>query len=419
MVRIVAVSDVESAYDDPTLIGRLAGTIRAASDDRTLVIDAGDSTALGALAFATDAGREQARPFFERVSADVHVPGNHDFDPGPEWLAEFAAETPGRWLAANARTEESSAVEFEAVHTAEVAGETVAVIGVAHPETAQLTSTGSVAFTDPVPVVRRLAGDLDADSLVVASHGGRHDRRIAQETSVELVVGGHSHEPIAETVAGTPLVRTDAGGETVAVAELGDSPTVERRSVTRGPTDEAVRATYRERQESAGLAEPVTTVGELSAQRVARRVAGAYRRAGDADAGVVTVASVRRGLAGQLTEGDLLGVVPFGSTLQTLRVPGDDLRDALAVSAEGPLDDTHGRAVWDGAQPEAGTVGGEPIDSNASYRVAMMSYTAGAGLLPGVTPERVVADHGPQHEAWLDDVRAYGVERSVQLGDRE
>lgn len=413
--RIVAFSDVESAYDDPDRVARLAGTVRSLDDDRTLVVDAGDSTALGALAFATERGRGQARPFVDRVAPDVHVPGNHDFDPGRDWLAAFTRETDGAWLAANARTGTGAASPtdadwvpepFVASTTVSLDGERVAVIGVAHPETDRLTDTGDVTFVDPVPVAQSVAADATAEYVVIASHGGRHDRRLARETDADLVLGGHSHDACLETVAGTPLARTAAGGHRVVVADLAGDV---RFREADGPEDGQIRATYRERHEHAGLSGRIDTTDAMDELRVARRVARAYRRQADADCAVVLEASVRRGLSGPVTRADALGVVPFGSTLQTVTVRGLDCRDALAQAADGPLDDTHGRAIWAGSDPERGTIRGDTPSESATYEVAMMSYTTDSGLLPGVTADRVTADHGPQHEAWLADLRAHGV----------
>jgi len=91
-LRILHYSDVENAYDDPERVGRLAGTIDAHRDDRTVVVGTGDDTAPGVLALRTE-GR-QALDFFRAVAPDVETFGNHDFDFGTDSLREIVAESP-------------------------------------------------------------------------------------------------------------------------------------------------------------------------------------------------------------------------------------------------------------------------------------------------------------------------------------
>lgn len=77
-VRLLGYSDLESLYDDPDRVGAFASLVERRRDERTLVVGAGDNTALGTLALLTDEGRAQARPFFEAVEPAADTFGNHD-----------------------------------------------------------------------------------------------------------------------------------------------------------------------------------------------------------------------------------------------------------------------------------------------------------------------------------------------------
>lgn len=408
--RLLAINDVETAFDDPERLGRLAGAIRARTDESTLLLDAGDSTALGALAFVTEDGRGRARLFHETVAPDVHVPGNHDFDHGPDWLTEFAATTPGTWLAANARCDGA----FEDSTVRQVAGEEVTVVGVAHPETATFCAAAEdVRFTDPVAAVQRAFDAIGpVEHRVVLSHCGHRDRDIARNTEADVVVGGHDHDRTVERIDGTLVCRTAGKGRELLQVTLGNPPEATVFETATATTDNGVVQEYRGRLAAAGLDEHVATLEKLDATATAELVASAYRSRADADAGLVFEASVREPLGGTVTTGDVVGTIPFGSDLVSVDVAGKRLRELLRDARE-PVDDTHGRVIWAGVDVDTdgnavasdASNPGDGIDPEENYRVGMMSYVPASEVLPGVDRRRIVATHGPQHEHVLSYLR--------------
>lgn len=418
---ILVVNDVETAIDAPERLARLSGAVRGRRGDYPILLDAGDSTAMGALAFTTATGRGHADTSHERVAFDVHVPGNHDFDHGDGWLREFVAETPGRWVAANVPG-------FPDAETVAVEGHRVGVVGAAHPDTPAICAAVSdLPVDDPVPAVREAASALRAegvDHLVVRSHCGPGDERIARETDVDAVLGGHDHERVVREVAGTLVARTAGRGHELLAVDPSDGASARVVETAGEPRDPAVEAEYRRRHEAAALAEDLTTLeAPLSALETAGVVADAYRvRAeptgrgeGPVDAGIVAEASVREPLPAAVTAGDVVGAVPFGSTLVTVALPGDELAEALAAT-DGRLDATHGAVIWAGADPATGTIGGEAPDPECTYEVGMMSYAAQVAFLPGIREDRVVADAGPQHVHVLAHARNGGLDGLA--GDR-
>jgi len=406
--RLVHVSDLETLFDRPTDAGRFAGTITALRDDRTAVVGTGDTTALGSLALATDEGRGHAAPFLDRIRPVADTFGNHDFDHGPEWTAEWARRTPGTSLAANLSGVDADAYDSHAI--VEVGGTRVGLVGVANPETSVICAAAAdLDFTDPVAAVRegeRALREDGAEYVVALSHCGDTDATIARETDVDVVLGAHDHERVEKRVAGTLVARTRGGqANEFEVVTLGETPTVDVREPT-GPEDEEITEEYRERRDAAGIDELVCSfAADLSPAETGWGVADAYRVRGNADVGITAEASVRGALPAEPSVGDLLGAVPFDSALQTLEIRGEDLEAAVLAGRE-PLDDTHGRLHVAGAAVDGDTVfvGGEPVEDR-TYRVACTSYLPSVDLLPGFTPDRVVADHGLQHEHLLAHAR--------------
>jgi 2',3'-cyclic-nucleotide 2'-phosphodiesterase (5'-nucleotidase family) len=410
-VRLLHYADLESVYDHPELVGRLAGCIDDRRGDDALVLGSGDTTALCSLSFCSDDGRGVAREFFEAVRPDADTFGNHDFDHGPDWLAAFAASTPQRWLCANVEDFPGDVAGSEVF---EVDDRRVGVVGLAHPDTASLSHATDCSFDEPVATAREAAAacrNRGAEHVVICSHAGAADAAIARNVDADVILGGHDHEHVTERIDGTLLVRRPAGAHLVEF-ELGGEPTVRDLDVAGAPVDESVADAYRDRRDRLGLDEVVTRLGEpLDRPSVAGFVTDAYREVAGADVGLAFEASVRRRLDGQVTTADVIGVAPFGSDLVELRVPGRDLREAL-LAGRTAVDDTHGRLVSGGAtvRDEAVFVGGERLEPDRGYDVAAMSYLSHADVLSAFSRDRVVASHGPQHEALLAHARDGGLD---------
>lgn len=407
--RLLHLADLETIYDDPERLGRLAGAIDAARDDRTLVVGSGDTTALGALAFESDDGRAIARPFYDRVEPDADTLGNHEFDLGVDGAVEWARTTAGAPLVANmagVAHDGGRWAGLEPSTTLSCAGERIGLIGVAHPETVELSGLDlDVELTDPVEAVRTEAERLRADDLdwlVVLSHAGPTDAEIAAETDVDAVLGGHDHDAVRERVDGTLVSRTEGAQAGVyQVVELEDRPSVSTKSIDEAPRVESVETTYRDLAAGQGLTAPLGTVPEpLDHAETAALVADAYRDGGDAHVGLVVAASVRDGLPERVTRGDVVGVVPFGSKLDVHRLSGDALR-AIADRCADPLDATHGGLIAAGLETEGDAeprVDGSSIDPSGDYRLGCMSYLTVVDAVPELDSETLVESRGPQHE---------------------
>ena len=400
-VHLLHYSDLETALDSPGLCARLAGEIAARRDPETLVVGSGDNTAPGALSLATDGAA--ALSFFRAVDPDADTFGNHEFDFGSDRARELAGLAPQPWLCANATVDgERFAADHTRPHRLVEAGETVGLVGVAHPQTDDINpEAGDVDFQEPVPVVREHTAQLraaGADSVVVVSHCGHIDATIAAETSVDAVLGGHVHDIHTDIVEGTAVVRPGRGGRAFAELHLGDDPVVTVHEVGESHLKRALAATLRAELSEQGLDSVVATVADpierteaattAAESQIGNVVVDSFRWKSGADIALSPPGAIRSGdpLYGDVTVADLVSLTPYQDELLVVELPGEQLREAFVAVPFGYHDDSHpeefcshvsgGRVVWDDSSGELldATVGGDPIRADRSYTVAVPEY---------------------------------------------
>ena len=119
-------------------------------------------------------------------------------------------------------------------------------------------------------------------------------------------------------------------------------------------------------------------------------VADCQRTAMHADIAFITTGSLRADITeGNVTWGDLYAVQPFSSTVLSMTLTGDQVRDVLERQWQTPLP-PHNLAVsglsytFDDGKPAGSKiieirVNGTPLDPNANYTAAMVDYLATGG----------------------------------------
>ncbi len=160
-----------------------------------------------------------------------------------------------------------------------------------------------------------------------------------------------------------------------------------------------------------------TTLGVLVARAMMDRTA--------ADLAVMNSGGVRDSLpAGQISYRDVLKVQPFGNTVATVTMRGDELLQFLQAAAKmtpgsGAFPQTAGvRMVIEGGQLKDARVGGQPIDPQRSYRLAVTNFTASGGDgYPKLSGHPGYVDSGLTD---ADVLRAYIARRSpLKVSDYE
>jgi hypothetical protein len=245
-LRILTTNDfVGSFFPQATSYGCLPGAaaLQATVDDLRsqagggLWIDTGDlaqGSALGALS-------DGVWPFLalRELSIDVAVVGNHELDWGAAHLRRWSAELPFPLLAANL------ALGLPATRMLAAGERSVGVIGLSLPDMSAM-HPGVAADPDPAGIVLEHAAELrtqGARHVVLALHDGvdavrgadgvtvvRERMQVLCERlrgSVDLVLGGHTLNCDAGSIAGVPFLQPWAFGSQVGVADLHDDGRVQ------------------------------------------------------------------------------------------------------------------------------------------------------------------------------------------------
>lgn len=408
MPRLVHHSDVENVFDTPERAATLAGRIRALDGPDALVVGSGDTTAPGVLSLV--ASGRQAVAFHAATDTALETFGNHEFDHGPDALRELLERSPATYVSANVRDGDGDRFGAEAgvvPHAVrEIDGSRVGFVGVTDPATDSLNPMAApLSFADPIDAVEaeleamRSAAD-PPDHLVVLSHLGGGDDELARAVDVDAILGGHVHSPRNESVDGTLLVRPGVNGAAVAEVELfaDRRPTATLHERAGADPHPDLRDALERRMARTGLDEVVAEVDAPMARtdevvhggecRAGNFVADAFRWALSADVGLTNAGGLRSGdpIVGRVTRADLVSLLPFEEPVVCAEVTGRELRSVLAEMAAptvdfGENDWWHGhvsnaRIVWDATAEtlREATVGGEPIDPEATYTVATSEY---------------------------------------------
>ena len=452
MVRLVHYSDIENVFDAPERAARLAGRIRALSGPDAAVVATGDTTAPGVLSLVAT-GR-QVIDFYEATQTELDTFGNHEFDYGPDALRGLVADAPATFVSANVRDEAGEPFgRDEGVvpwATREVGGETVGFVGVTDPATDSLNPMATdLSFDDPAAAVREGLAEMRTavaaegkplDRAVILSHLGAGDDDLARELDVDAILGGHVHSRRNEVVADTLLVRPGVNGEAVAEVDLGPAtPTATLHEPDGADPAPGLADALAERMAAADLDETVDVVDEPIERtgdvvhggecRVGNFVADAFRWALDADVGLSNAGGLRQGdaFAGDVTKADLISLIPFEEPVALASVTGAELHDVFREMAApdvdfGEEDWWHGhvsnvRVVWDDEAElilEA-TVGGEPIDPDARYTVAVSEYLLHSEHeYPTLAQRHRIDEADIQYEVLADYARERGIDPEIE-----
>ena len=462
MVRLVHYSDIENVFDAPERAARLAGRIRALSGPDAAVVATGDTTAPGVLSLVAT-GR-QIIDFYAATDTALDTFGNHEFDYGPDALRELVADAPATFVSANVRDEDGELFgRSEGVvpwTTLAVGDATIGFVGVTDPATDSLNPMATdLTFDDPVTAARDAIDEMrvavaeredDAaaapEYTVVLSHLGAGDDDLARELDVDAVLGGHVHSRRNEVVADTRLVRPGVNGEAVAELTVGETahgadtpPTATLHEPDSADPVPGLEAALEERMAAADLDGVVDHVDEPIERtdavvhggecRAGNFVADAFRWALDADVGLSNAGGLRQGepLVGAVTKADLISLIPFEEPVVLASISGAELHDVFREMAApdidfGENDWWHGhisnaRVVWDADADliAEATVGGEPIDPERRYTVAVSEYLLHSEHEFPTLAQRHRIDEGDiQYEVLAAYARAKGVAPAIE-----
>lgn len=423
------------------LVTAIADRRQALEGGNVLLLNGGDNFQ-GSLFYTTYKGTVEAE-FLNQMKFDAMTVGNHEFDDGEEALVPFLDVIGFPVLSANVAASASSKVgdRIKPSIVLEVGGEKIGIIGAVTNDTPDIASPGpNILIADDILSITAEVEKLQAmgiNKIIALTHVGyvRDKEMIAQIPGIDVVVGGHSHSLLSNTDEKAegpyPTMIDNPEGYKVPVTQaasyskyLGEfSVTFDDNGVVKEAKgdpilldnsiipDEGVLARIKEL--GAPIEELKTTI--VSASTKAIDGSRDTCRAGECEMGNlvadamldrvgdqgVTIAiqnggGLRASIdSGEVTMGEVLGVLPFQNTLATFQMKGADIVAALENGASqieeggGRFAQVAGLRYTFDKDAEAGSRivsvevkkgdGFEPIDAETVYSVATNNYMRGGG----------------------------------------
>ncbi len=361
--------------------------------------------------------------FANALRLQIAVLGNHEFDFGPDVLAQRIGESKFPWLGANVLGADGKAFPgVAAARILQMGPVKVGFFGLVTPEARLYIRGGTpVNFAPFLPAARTAVEQLKqegAQLIVAVTHMNlREDQQLVREVrGLHLVLGGHEHIPITVYERGVLILKAGSDAEFLGVADL--DVVIDKGEVTAIPSwrlvanygvvaDPAVQALVRryEQQLEREMAQPIgrtetamdshAAAVRLREAAIGNLVADAMRAATGADVAIVNGGGLRGNKeyppGSSITARDVFTEMPFGNVVLVLEAKGSDIKAALeqglsrAVQEFGGFPQVSGvKVVFDPAKPagqriESVLVGEWALDPNRTYRLAVPDFLAGGG----------------------------------------
>ncbi|WP_220149712.1 bifunctional UDP-sugar hydrolase/5'-nucleotidase UshA [Psychromonas sp. B3M02] len=408
---------------------------------------------------------QNAEPDFKGMSLigyDAMAIGNHEFDNPLAILKQQEEWANFPLLSANIYDKKTNTRLFQPYQMFDLGGVKTAVIGLTTEDTAKVGNPEYVAgidFKDPTTEARKVIAEVERnehpDLIFAVTHMGHYQNafygvnapgdvtlaRALPEGALDMIVGGHSQEPVCmegpnvvdtgfkpgddcvpDKQNGTYIMQAHEWGKYVGRADYqfkngvltlvnyrlipvnlvkkvkvnGESKRVlVEDKIEQDPSLLAFLTPFQEN----GQAELGNAVAESDAKlegdrnkvrfqqtNLGRLVAKAQKERAKADFGVVNSGGVRDSIeAGTITYKDVLKVQPFGNQLTYVDMSGKEILEYLNAVATKPVD-TGAYAQFYGISMTVGKtavskvkVNGKNLDLTEQYRFSIPSFNAAGG----------------------------------------
>ncbi|MGB8623053.1 MAG: 5'-nucleotidase C-terminal domain-containing protein [Paracoccaceae bacterium] len=359
------------------------------------------------------------------VPFDIAVPGNHEFDFGPENFMQKMAASKYPWAAINITNADGSPIEgLGGTMMKDVAGLKVALVPVAQDTTPEVSSPGDLKFlptVDSAIAGAKAARDEGADLVIaVVQTDHSNDRALFSSHAFDVIVSGDDHDYMTGYDGITAYVETSIDARflspldlTVDVTEKDGKRSVkwtpmfrfiDTAMVTPDPESQAMVDSFKQKMdESLNVVIGTTEVPLDSRRNVVRGeesamgdlIADAMRDATGADVAITNGGGIRADrtydAGADLTRRDILTELPFGNVTVVTEITGQQILDALE-NGFSQVEDGAGRfpqvsglgVVYDPTAPAGDRVAsvkvnGADLDPNAVYKVATNDYMLAGG----------------------------------------
>ncbi len=406
-----------------------------------------------------------AEPDFKgmsKIGYDAMALGNHEFDNPLEVLFKQQEWANFPMLSANIYSKETGERMFQPYAMFNKQGIKIAVIGLTTEDTAKLGNPeyiGQVDFRDPKEEAKKLISELKQnekpDLIFAVTHMGHYEdgnrgvnapgdvalARYLNEGDLDMIVGGHSQEPVCmegpnvikqnfrpgdeckpDQQNGTYIVQAYEWGKYVGRADYefrnGEFSMVsydlipvnlKKKVEVNGKSqrvyvgdeivpDEAMLEFLRPYQEkgqgklnvkiaeSNGKLEGDRNVVRFQQTNLGRLIATAHMERAKADFAVMNSGGVRDSIeGGDITYKDVLTVQPFGNMVSYVDMNGQEVLDYLNVVATKSIDSgayaqfAGIKMTIENGQVSNVVIGDKPFRLDDSYRFTVPSYNAAGG----------------------------------------
>lgn len=442
-----------------TLVDELREEIRAEGGS-VLLLSGGDINT-----GVPESDLQDAEPDFKgmnRLGYDAMAIGNHEFDNSLQVLAKQMQWADFPMLSANIYDKATGQRKYQAYQMFEKQGIKIALIGLTTEDTMKIGNPEYIStldFRDPKEEAKKLIAELEAtekpDLIFAVTHMGHYANansgvnapgdvalaRYLEEGDLDMIVGGHSQEPVCmegptmydksfqpgddckpDSQNGTWIVQAHEWGKYVGRADFefknGELEMVSydlipvnlkkkikvngekkrvfiQDEILQDPEMKAFLQPYQEHGQAQLNVKIASINDRLEGERnvvrfqqtnLGRLIATAHMERAKADFAVMNSGGVRASIdAGDVTYKDVLTVQPFANALTYTDMPGSEVLDYLNVVATKPVDSGAyaqfagiSMTVADG-QVSNVMIGGEPLDNEKMYRFTVPSFNASGG----------------------------------------
>jgi 2',3'-cyclic-nucleotide 2'-phosphodiesterase (5'-nucleotidase family)/LysM repeat protein len=418
-----------------------------AATQNALLVDAGDT--IHGLPFATLNRGLDPINVMNMAGYSLMAPGNHEFNYGYQRLLELAEIAEFEILSANITR--NGQLLFAPTAIKEIDGVKIGFFGLSHPHTVILTNPANVTGLDFINVFRAAEAavaelqEAGVDIIVALAHlgsGMRGEYRVdglafelaENVPGIDLIIDGHSHSAHANGLMANGVLIAQAGGNgshlgrvdiTFANGEILDMTAqvmnrayileaydLEQRQVPilgnananilAGTLGDYLIEILNEQAVELGVvvgAIPVTLeVGDIRAAEMpmGNLIANAMLWTTNATVALQNGGGIRAVLnAGEITQGDIIGVLPFGNYVVTVEMTAAQIwawleRSLGALSGDAPsgaflqvagINFTYNPAAPFGERVLTATVNNQAITrtGTGTFLVATNSFLAGGG----------------------------------------
>jgi 2',3'-cyclic-nucleotide 2'-phosphodiesterase (5'-nucleotidase family) len=463
-ISLVLICDIYNMNESQGRGGmpRVAAVVKAekARGPHVLVAHAGD-TFSPSLMSGFDKGAHMV-DLLNMMPIDVFVPGNHEFDFGPDVFLERLREARFPVYAANLREADGSVIPGIVDSRIHTYGEVkIGVIGLTAEDSHKKSMPGRLKIASMLDTATAQAAKLrreGADLIVLVSHSNRDiDDALVDSGVADVILSGDDHDLYLRYNGRVAIVEAAMDGLVVAAVDL--SVKVEtvagRRKVTWWPRfriidtadvapdpEVAARVAVYESRLSKSLDIVIgRTTSELDSRNAAVRggeaaignlFTDALRAATGADVALLNGGGFRGNhvypAGSDITERLILAELPFLNRALVLEISGKTLRAAIeaglagAENEVGRFPQVSGIAIRadltrpDGDRVVALLVGGKPVEPDRLYKVVTNDFLArggdgyaalvGAKMLVGPNDALLVSKHVVDHIRKLGTVSA-------------